>query len=178
MVRYLISKPVSKISFQLFQVIPIFCFQVLNTNNLTSPQACSLKVGNGNDWSQWSPFPNLLSRSPINFLTQFFFLFPGYLPCRSWFMLSKFNCNTLGWKTVPSFMSLHTMTPFNNSGRMLDNFPPKWPSQCFGGYFPLLQNQNLNIFFLVKKVKILSKMCSHLILSKMCSYLYSARIIW
>ena len=27
-----------------------------------------------------------------------------YLLCGSRFMLSKFNCNTLGWNTVPSFL--------------------------------------------------------------------------
>ena len=40
----------------------------------------------------------------INFIAvhppDFFFLV-GYLLCGSRFILSKFNCNTLGWKTVP-----------------------------------------------------------------------------
>ena len=28
-----------------------------------------------------------------------------YLPCRNRFMLSKINCNTLGWNTIPSFLT-------------------------------------------------------------------------
>ena len=32
------------------------------------------------------------------------FFLSRYLPCGSQFMLSKFNCNTLGWNAVPSFL--------------------------------------------------------------------------
>ena len=32
------------------------------------------------------------------------FFLSVYLPCGSRFMLSKFNCSTLGWNTVPSFL--------------------------------------------------------------------------
>ena len=35
-----------------------------------------------------------------------FFFLSGYFLCGSRFMLSKFNCNTVGWKTVPFINSL------------------------------------------------------------------------
>ena len=47
-------------------------------------------------------------RLPRCYIPWFFFL-SGYLPCGSRFMLSKFNCNTLGWNTVPSFLYIHVV---------------------------------------------------------------------
>ena len=63
----------------------------------------------GTRWPNGSRWPNGLGiclarrrswiRVPRRHILQFFL--SGYLLCGSRFMLSKFNCNILGWKTVP-----------------------------------------------------------------------------
>ena len=58
-------------------------------------------------------------RFPCKHIPWFFLL--GYLLCRSWFMLSEFNCNTMGWKTVPFFHIQYIQLAFVSSN---------WSSVC------------------------------------------------
>ena len=52
-------------------------------------------------WGQYK-HNNTLDTDPRWYIPRFFL--SEYIPCRSRFMLSKFNCNTLGWNTLPSFL--------------------------------------------------------------------------
>ena len=73
----------------------------------------SLWYIHGSQWSSGLGICLARGRSWVRFprrqIPRFFLL--GCLLCKSWLMLSKFNCNTLGWSTVPfvfKVMTVHT----------------------------------------------------------------------
>ena len=58
------------------------------------------------------------------------FFLKGYLLCRSRFMLCKFNCNTLSWNSVPSFI-------FNTVSLWIkQSIPSGFTCSCWGCIVP------------------------------------------